>query len=84
MAGRTAWRVDDVVAYEAMRESATALAALLLRTTNDKPAQRPSAATEVGRLRSDVLNVDPYDRAAVAALALRIRDQIVVLAESAP
>ncbi len=84
MSGRTAWRVDDVVAYEAMRESATALTALLLRTTTNEPAERPYAATEVGRLRSEVLNVDPYDRAAVAALALRIRDQLAVLAETAP
>ena len=73
MAGISAWRANDVVAYEAMRESATTLSALLLRS---------SADIEVGELRDAVVGVDGYDRTAVSALAAQIRGRIAELTES--
>lgn len=73
MAGISAWRANDVVAYEAMRESATTLSALLLRS---------SADIEVRELRDAVVGVDGYDRAAVSALAAHIRRRIAELTES--
>lgn len=73
MAGISAWRANDVVAYEAMRESATTLSALLLRS---------SADIEVRELRDAVVGVDGYDRAAVSALAAHIRSRIAELTES--
>lgn len=68
MAAPAAWRANDVVAYEAMRESATALIALLLRRATDGS----DPLGEATKLRQDVLEVDAYDRAAVTALAARI------------
>ncbi|MFB8146630.1 hypothetical protein ACFC1W_07785 [Microbacterium sp. NPDC056003] len=65
--------MNDVVAYEAMRESATTLSALLLRS---------SADIEVRELRDAVVGVDGYDRAAVSALAAHIRGRIAELTES--
>lgn len=73
LAGISAWRANDVVAYEAMRESATTLSALLLRS---------SADIEVRELRDAVVGVDGYDRAAVSALAAHIRRRIAELTES--
>jgi hypothetical protein len=73
LAGISAWRANDVVAYEAMRESATTLSALLLRS---------SADIEVGELRDAVVGVDGYDRTAVSALAAQIRGRIAELTES--
>jgi hypothetical protein len=67
-----AWRANDVVAYEAMRESSTTLTALLLHTS----LAPPDAHAEVVQLRQDVLGVDAFDRAATAALANRIAARI--------
>lgn len=78
LAGISAWRVNDVVAYEAMRESATTLTALLLGV-----ASSVDATAELAQLRSEVLGVDGYDRAAVVALATRISERILELSESA-
>lgn len=72
--GISVWRVNDVVAYDAMRESATTLTALLLGATYQDVAQ-----ADVAQLRGDVRAVDAYDRAAVAALAARINSHIADL-----
>lgn len=78
----SAWRANDVVAYEAMRESATTLSALLLRAPGGDPAARSSVDAEVRTLRDTVLAVDGYDRAAVCALATQIRGRVAELTES--
>lgn len=80
MAGTSAWRVNDVVAYEAMREAATRLAALLLASTRHGVETSERSGAELAQLRHDVLMVDGYDRAAVAALARRIDARIGELA----
>lgn len=74
--GISAWRVNDVVAYDAMRGSATTLTALLLRATHRQPYQ---TRADVAQLRGDVLAVDAYDRDAVTALAARINGRIADL-----
>lgn len=81
LAGISAWRANDVVAYEAMRESATTLSALLLRASGGDPTAPSSFEAEVKTLRDAVLSVDGYDRAAVSALATRIHDRIAELTE---
>lgn len=80
MAGITAWRTNDVVAYEAMRETATMLAALLIRSAASGTAL-PTANSELLELRVTVLNSDVFDRATVAALTTRFRERIAQLAE---
>jgi len=76
----SAWRVNDVVAYDLMRAAATRLTAMLLSWVDADPEGSASATEEVAQLRHDVLTVDGYDRAAVAALALRIDERIESLA----
>ncbi|MFF2486263.1 hypothetical protein ACFVSU_07690 [Microbacterium sp. NPDC058062] len=64
MPGTTSpWRVSDVVAYDRMRETAVSVFALL---------QEASHRDELATVRRDVLTVDAYDRAAVAALQARL------------
>ena len=80
MAGTSTWRVNDVVEYDAMRESATRLAALLLVTQSGSQ----SVPLELARLRHDVLLLDVRDRAAVTNLSARIRRRITDLTEPNP
>jgi hypothetical protein len=76
VAGISAWRANDVVEYDAMRDSATLLTALLLRESNAGTASGREVQADIDQLRKDVLTVDGYDRAAVAALAARIRSRV--------
>ena len=73
MPGATSpWRVNDVVAYDRMREAAvTAFAELHAATQTDAP-DADAARQELVELRRDVVTVDAYDRTAVADLARRI------------
>jgi hypothetical protein len=74
------WRVNDVVGYDVMRESAVALATLLIRETRTT-SEPDRARGELAQLRQDVLTVDAFDRAAVAALAARLEDRTRKLSE---
>ena len=79
MAGISAWRANDVVEYDAMRESATMLTAVLLKASNAGAAGGREMQADIAQLRMDVLAVDGYDRAAVAELAARISSRIAEL-----
>jgi len=71
--------VNDVVAYDAMKEVATTLTALLFASGDHGSAGSDSVRAELADLRQDVLTVDGYDRGAVAELAVRIRDRVTQL-----
>lgn len=79
MAEVSAWRANDVVEYDAMRDSAATLTALLLQASNARTASDHEAQADIAQLRKDVLEVDGYDRAAVAELAARISSRIAEL-----
>lgn len=79
MAGISAWRVNDVVAYEAMRESATLLTNLLLRSSIEDTGPSAAALSELRQLYRDILDVDGHDRAAVNSLADRIAVRVAEL-----
>ena len=76
MPGATSpWRVNDVVAYDLMREAA-ARAMALLSAAAQSGDPGADARRELARLRREVLAVDAYDRAAVAAVSARIDQRI--------
>lgn len=75
------WRVDDVVAYDVMRESATVLTSLILGVPGDDQSQTDRAVTEVIELQNSVAAVDGHDRNAVAELHEIIADRITSLSE---
>lgn len=68
----SAWRVNDAVAYEAMRESATLLTSLLLQSSIESSEPSAAALSELQQLHRDILDMDAYDRVAVNSLADRI------------
>ena len=82
MANTSGWRVNDVVAYEAMRESATTLTALLLRATTSRALAPDDVLVELAELRRAVLKVDGYNRDAVSALTERITGRIRLLSRA--
>jgi formate-dependent phosphoribosylglycinamide formyltransferase (GAR transformylase) len=76
MPGATSpWRVNDVVAYDLMREAAARAMALLSAAARSGESGA-EARRELARLRREVLAVDAYDRAAVAAVAVRVDQRI--------
>lgn len=79
MAGITAWRVNDVVAYDRMRESASALTSLLLQSSSATTEEPSDVRAELAQLRHDLLSLDGYDRVAVGDLAARIDNRIAEL-----
>lgn len=79
----SAWRANDVVVYDAMRESATTLTALLLASAHVELPTADAAQAEVAELRKAIVTVDGYDRAQVAALTRRISDRIAELSGAA-
>lgn len=72
MARISAWRVNDAVAYEAMRESATLLTSLLLQSSIESSGPSAAALSELQQLHRDILDVDGHDRVALNSLADRI------------
>lgn len=70
------WRVNDVVAYDRMRDTATIAFAVLQAAARADGPDADAAREELAALRREVLGVDAYDRAAVAALAARLEDRI--------
>ncbi|MGC5224209.1 hypothetical protein ACPW96_16700 [Micromonospora sp. DT81.3] len=76
MPNLSAWRVNDVVAYDAMLEVAGTLTALLLNIARAGGDDALTARRELAEVRHAVLAVDGYDRAAVEALATRLRARI--------
>lgn len=82
MAGESAWRTNDVVAYDVMRESATALTALLVEASSDDSSASVKTGAEIWQLRRSVLDTNSYDREAVSALTDRIGGRIKELTET--
>lgn len=73
--GTSPWRVNDVVAYDLMREAAARAIALLSAAAHSGDSGREER-DELARLHREVLAVDAYERATVAALAARIDQRI--------
>jgi len=75
------WRVNDIVAYDVMRElSASVQARLIDRVRHGDE----SARTELLEVRRITLAVDGYDRPAVDAFTQQIQARDTELAQAAP
>lgn len=74
MADSAAWRVGDIAAYDAMRDDAATLVALLLEAPRDTlSAALLDQAAEVQRMSIDV---DGQRRQAVDDAAAQLRERI--------
>ena len=79
--GRSAWRADDVVAYDAMREEANSAIALLLRLSDSRAIKADQAVSEAIDIREMMSDIDGYDRAAVDSARARLADRVTELTD---
>jgi hypothetical protein len=75
------WRVNDIVAYDVMRELSASLQARLLDRLREGDE---SARIELLEVRRATLAVDGYDRSAVDALTRQLQGRDTELAQAAP
>jgi hypothetical protein len=74
------WHVNDVVAYDLMRETANSVQARLIDLARNGDM---AAARELAEVRRATLAVDGYDRAAVDAYMQHLRQRDTELAQAA-
>jgi len=71
-AQQSMWHVNDVVAYDVMRELSSSVQARLLDRVR---AGDESARTELLEVRHDTLRLDGYDRASVDAYTQQLQQR---------
>ncbi|MGC5224886.1 hypothetical protein ACPW96_20165 [Micromonospora sp. DT81.3] len=76
---RSAWRPNDVVAYEAMRDAANTAIALLLRLSGDGAILPSQVHSEAASIRRQLFQVDGYDRDGVNAARVAFEERIATL-----
>lgn len=79
MAHSSAWRVNDALAFEVLRDAAARLTALLLPVARSGGPGAQEAWEEVQAVRLESLLVDGYDRRAVDGLAARLTARALTL-----
>ncbi|GAA1961871.1 hypothetical protein GCM10009776_25710 [Microbacterium deminutum] len=67
MAVRSAWRANDIVAYDRLRATANVAIALLFQLVDDGAMTASAASAQAAEVRNEVLRVDGFNRAAVDA-----------------
>jgi hypothetical protein len=80
VAEQSMWHVNDVVAYDLMRELSSSVQARLLVLVGQGD---PIASDDLSKVRRATLAVDGYDRAAVDAYAQQLQERDAELAQSA-
>lgn len=79
-AAGSAWRANDVVAYDGMREAANIVIASLLRRSGGSEPEASARLTEAAELRHRVLQVSGFDRAAVDKMSAELQQELELLA----
>ena len=79
--GDSAWRADDAVAYEELREVSAAVVSLLV--SRQRP-DRAGAIAEAAHVRQCVLEVDGFDRQAVDSALATMTQQLAILRQETP
>jgi hypothetical protein len=75
------WRVNDIVAYDVMRELSASVQARLIGQLRNGDE---SARTELLEVRRNTLTVDGYDRSAVDTFTQQLQGRDTELAQAAP
>ncbi|MDY0907856.1 hypothetical protein [Microbacterium sp. CFBP9034] len=70
---RSAWRANDIVTYDGVREAANAAIAAVLRLADDGAILPERAIAEASAIRIALLEVNAYDRSALDALLERFK-----------
>lgn len=80
----SAWRANDVVAYDALREAANAAIALLLRLSTTGTISESEAVADSAQIRQGVLGIDGFDRAKVDSHRALLDERIAELSSRLP
>lgn len=70
---RSAWRANDIVAYDAVREAANLAIAAVLRLADEGAILHDRAVAEASVILRELLAVDAFDRPALDSLLERFR-----------
>jgi hypothetical protein len=73
----SAWRANDVVEYELLRDAGAALTAALLSAARSDDSFAGGLRAEMVALRRELSSVSPYDRAAVTAMRQRVERRLM-------
>lgn len=76
---RSAWRPDDIVAYEEMRDIAISVQTILIAHARQDNARETGARAEAARVRRETLAIDGFDRKAVDGQTRRLALRLVEL-----
>lgn len=76
---RSAWRPDDIVAYEEMRDLAMAAQTILIARARRDNARATGARAEATQIQRGTLAVDGFDRKAVDAQTRRLALRLIEL-----
>lgn len=79
IAERSAWRANDVVAYDALRDAVGTAIATLFRLADEGVLEPAAAVREATDIRRLLLDVDAYDRVAVEAARISLEQQLTEL-----
>lgn len=80
----SAWRANDVVAYDALREAANAAIALLLRLSTTGTISESEAVADSAQIRQGVLGIDGFDRPKVDSHRALLDERIAELSSRLP
>lgn len=79
IAERSAWRANDVVAYDALRDAVGTVIATLFRLADDGVLEPAEAVREATDIRRVFLDVDAHDRSAIDAARASVGHQLADL-----
>jgi hypothetical protein len=84
MEPRSAWRANDLAAYDAAREAANGAIAALLRHADDGAMLHEHALAEASAIRRELVEVDAFNRSALETLLARMTSRIAELSGPLP
>ncbi|KHK98848.1 hypothetical protein LK09_08245 [Microbacterium mangrovi] len=76
---QSAWRPDDIVAYEEMRDLAVETQTLLIDRARRGGQDAEDSRAEASNLRHETLAVDGFDRSAIDEQTRRIAQRLIEL-----
>ncbi|OCG75898.1 hypothetical protein [Microbacterium sediminis] len=84
MEPRSAWRANDLAAYDAACEAANGAIAALLGLADDGAMLHEHALAEASAIRRELVEVDAFNRSALETLLARMTSRIAELSGPLP